>query len=79
MKGYASARKERARRNGGKGVRSGRMKSVWIRSMEGGGREDDIFKGDGGVEAAPNWGREGRKIDEVEEILVDEGRQGENS
>ena len=78
MKGYASARKERARRNGGNGVRSGRMKSVWIRSIEGGGREDDIFRGDGGVfrriQTALNWGRRGNKMDDAEDRLMDEGR-----
>lgn len=69
MKGCASARRERARRNGGNGEKSGRMKSVRIRSIEGGGREDDIFRVDRGIawcgtEAAPNWAREGRMMDE---------------
>lgn len=48
MKGCASARKERARRNGGNGERSGRTTSVRIRSIEGGGRGGDIFKDDEG-------------------------------
>lgn len=43
MNGCATARKERARRNGGNGERSGRMKSVRIRSIEGGGRGEGIF------------------------------------
>ncbi len=42
MKGCASARNERARRNDGRGDRSGRISIFSRRSIESGGREDDI-------------------------------------